>query len=314
MIKDLKLWRFVEETLAEGRPVALLVVTASWGSSPGRRGFKMAVSRDAFEGSIGGGVMEVSLAEEARLLVTDGAEFESVQKKQVHRKASEAASGMICSGEQTVFRKVLLPQDLPAVRECIVAERDGAHRVLELGPELFLLSNPDSSRSDSAIYRESIGVSDELTIVGGGHCSLALSKLMSDLGFRVKVFDDRPGLSTLEGNTYADRIEVIDEYSRIAEQIAGGPRSYVAVMTIGFVHDKVVIRELIDKEFAYFGVLGSKAKMAVLLKELEEEGVDKNKLRRIRTPIGLKINSRTPEEIAVSIAAEIISIKNKALI
>ena len=72
----------------------------------------------------------------------------------------------------------------------------------------------------------------------------------------------------------------------------------------------VVIRQLIDHDVRYFGVLGSKAKMAALMKELREEGYPAEKLARIRTPIGLPINSRTPEEIAVSIAAEVISVKN----
>ena len=81
-------------------------------------------------------------------------------------------------------------------------------------------------------------------------------------------------------------------------------------MTLGYKFDEIVIRKLFDKNFKYFGVLGSKAKMKTLLKTLEKEGFDKEKIARIRTPIGLKINSHTPEEIAVSIAAEIIAVKN----
>ncbi|HKX83448.1 MAG TPA: XdhC family protein, partial [Pyrinomonadaceae bacterium] len=69
--------------------------------------------------------------------------------------------------------------------------------------------------------------------------------------------------------------------------------------------------QLIRKDFKYFGVLGSKAKMATLMKELRSEGYDEEKLKKIHTPIGLPINSRTPEEIAVSIAAEIIAVKNR---
>ena len=67
---------------------------------------------------------------------------------------------------------------------------------------------------------------------------------------------------------------------------------------------------MIDKNFKYFGVLGSRAKMKTLLKNLETQGFDKEKLARLSTPIGLEINSHTPAEIAVSIAAEIIKVKN----
>jgi xanthine dehydrogenase accessory factor len=81
-------------------------------------------------------------------------------------------------------------------------------------------------------------------------------------------------------------------------------------MTLGYASDELVIRALIDKDFRYFGVLGSNAKMSIMLRKLIKEGLPANKLSSIRTPIGLPIRSRTPEEIAVSIAAEIISVKN----
>ncbi len=81
-------------------------------------------------------------------------------------------------------------------------------------------------------------------------------------------------------------------------------------MTVGYKFDEIVIRGLLDKDFKYFGVLGSKAKMATLFKNLTKEGFSKEKLNKIHTPIGLPINSRTPEEIAVSITAEIIAVKN----
>ena len=83
-------------------------------------------------------------------------------------------------------------------------------------------------------------------------------------------------------------------------------------MTLGYKTDEVVIRKLLDKKFKYFGALGSKAKMRILLRDLEKEGLPKEKLAAIHTPIGLPINSQTPEEIAVSIAAEIIAVKNSA--
>jgi xanthine dehydrogenase accessory factor len=81
-------------------------------------------------------------------------------------------------------------------------------------------------------------------------------------------------------------------------------------MTLGYESDATVIRKLFDRDFKYFGVLGSRAKMATLWRQLKNEGFYAEKLNRIRTPIGIEINSRTPEEIAVSIAAEIIAVKN----
>lgn len=130
------------------------------------------------------------------------------------------------------------------------------------------------------------------------------------MDFYISLFDDRAKLNTVEKNKFVNEKKIIDSYENIADFVADGKNVYTVVMTLGYKFDEIVIRKLFDKSFKYFGVLGSKAKMKTLLKNLEEEGFDKEKLSRIHTPIGLQINSRTPEEIAVSIAAEIIAVKN----
>jgi xanthine dehydrogenase accessory factor len=159
-------------------------------------------------------------------------------------------------------------------------------------------------------YEERLGHKNDLYIVGGGHCALALSDLMSKMDFYIRLFDDRPELNTLDKNSFAHEKRVIDSYETIDEFVPSSPDAYVVVMTLGYKFDEIVIRQLIHKDFKYFGVLGSKAKMATLLRNLKAEGFPADRLDRIHTPIGLPINSHTPEEIAVSIAAEIISVKN----
>jgi xanthine dehydrogenase accessory factor len=133
---------------------------------------------------------------------------------------------------------------------------------------------------------------------------------MSKMDFHISLFDDRPELNTIEKNRFAHQIRIVDSYVKIGDEIAAGDRSYVVVMTLGYRSDETVIRSLIDKDFKYFGVLGSNAKMSVMLRKLSKEGLPAEKLDRIRTPIGIPIHSRTPEEIAISIAAEIIAVKN----
>lgn len=335
MRDEVALWQFAAEQLQHGQFVLLLIVAESSGSSPGRSGYKMAVGADGtLVGSIGGGVMEVNLVERGRdLLLTKGSHRdgsktradESFIVQQIHQKNSNDASGMICSGKQTVIFRLLTPEDTTAV--------DGAIRALELRQRFFLTVTstsfslePTEDRTSSAygdediyferlsngdfVFCERTGHKNELYIVGGGHCSLALSELMSRMDFHIRLFDDRPELNTLEKNKFAHEIKIIDGYEQIGEFIPSGPNTYVVVMTLGYVSDEIVIRSLIDKDLKYFGVLGSKAKMAVLLKTLEKEGFPADGLSRIHTPIGVPINSHTPEEIAVSIAAEIISVKN----
>jgi xanthine dehydrogenase accessory factor len=314
--KELELWHFIRERLAPGPGVMLLVVESSSGSSPGRRGYKLAVAGSGeLVGSIGGGVMEVALVERSREILASGLEkgyFASVD--QVHQKNSPNSSGMICSGRQTVILKHLHGGDIAAADAMIAAvQLRNRTATLLISGDRFGLETIERNVSDlpaSVEYRETIGILDQLVIIGGGHCALALSELMSKLDFRISIFDDRPQLNTIQKNEFAHEITIIDSYERIGEHVNSAPNTYVVVMTLGYKFDEIVVRRLIGRDFRYFGVLGSRAKMATMLRELERDGLPKERLAAIHTPIGLPINSHTPEEIAVSIAAEIIQVRN----
>lgn len=304
----------------------LLVVAASSGSSPGRAGYKMAVAADGeLCGSIGGGVMELDLVEQSRALLSEPGAIatgftEATLIEQVHQKNSPNRSGMICSGKQTVILKLLTLEDVETVDRIVDSLRQQKPVAFEISNLKFQIveSVPDESRQyfskpkdTDFTYIEKLGLKNELIIIGGGHCALALSEIVSKLDFRISIFDDRPELNTIEKNEFADDITIIDKYDKIGDFIPNGDNIYVVVMTLGYKFDGIVIRALFDHTFKYFGVLGSKAKMATLMNELRDEGFDPDRLTRIHTPIGLPINSRTPEEIAVSIAAELIIIKNQ---
>lgn len=321
MSKELEIWEFAAERLRQNEQLMLLIVAASTGSSPGRKGFKMIVAKDELSGSIGGGVMEVNLVEQARALLSVApAASDSFLKEQVHQKNAQNPSGMICSGKQAVIFFKLDPSHLETVFEIVDALEKTEPKVLRLTPDEFRVKASASEEppkggtqnEEDFFYEEKLGYQNKLFIIGGGHCALALSELMSKMDFYISLFDDRPNLNTLDKNKFVDEKNIIESYEKIAEVIASGENNYVVVMTLGYSSDELVIRKLLDKEFKYFGVLGSKAKMATLLRDLEKEGFSKEKLARIHTPIGLQINSQTPEEIAISIAAEIIAVKNSA--
>ena len=317
MTKELKSWQFIAERLMQNQRVGLLVVAESSGSSPGRQGFKMAVTVDEIAGSVGGGVMEVSLVESARKKL-DGRGQSSEVIEQIHQKDSPNTSGMICSGKQTVVLIRLDLGNLETVNKIVFSLKNNQPKVLKISNSEFQIADETSEDfkykfergDDIFLFSEKLGVRNKLFIVGGGHCALALSELMSKMDFHISLFDDRPNLNTLAKNEFVDEKRILDSYENIGGFVSSGDDHYVVVMTLGYKFDEVVIRELFDKEFKYFGVLGSKVKMAVLFSELEKEGFDKNRLDKIHTPIGVRINSQTPEEIAVSIAAEIIAVKN----
>lgn len=323
MNKEIEIWQFAAERLKRAEPVVLLVVADSAGSSPGRRGFKMIVAEDDLAGSIGGGVMEVALVEQARSQITDP-KFQNKIIEQIHRKNVPHASGMICSGWQKVILVNLSGEHYKRIRHIPrYLESPPKHRrYLRITPDEFCVASFgrfkdhfdfkfEQNKSDEFVYEEKLtGFRNNLFIVGGGHCALALSEIAAKLDFHIALFDDRADLNTLAKNRFAHEKTIIESYEKIGEFIPPGQNNYVVVMTLGYRFDEIVIRKLFDKDFKYFGVLGSKAKMKTLLKNLEREGFDQERLNGIRTPVGLKINSRTPAEIAVSIAAEIIAVKN----
>lgn len=302
----------------------LLVVAESEGSSPGRAGFKMAIATaGALHGSIGGGIMEVKLAELGKKLLQESAQQPFI-KKQVHSKnVALNQSGMICSGEQTILYFLLTTDHEPVVGNCIDQIQLQKKGILTIGSKDHIASftiDPDVSirehtkfeKEDDAnfIYRENLGYPDHLYIIGGGHCALALSDLMSKLHFYIHVWDDRPHLNTMEQNMAAHEKKTLDSYVRTGDNLPSGDNIYVVVMTQGYRSDLEVLLSMKNNSFGYLGVLGSETKINLLRNELEKNNFPVELAAHMHAPIGIKINSHTPEEIAVSIAAEIIRHRN----
>ena len=148
-------------------------------------------------------------------------------------------------------------------------------------------------------------------IIGGGHVGLALSELMSFLGFFIKVYDDRPGLKTLWQNNFVDEKIIIPGYDQLNDFFTATENDFVVIMTVGYRTDKIVLKQLTGRHFFYLGLLGSSHKIETLFKELREDNVPQKWLDTIFSPVGVAIDSKTTKEIAVSIAAEIIREKNK---
>ncbi|MDA9774041.1 XdhC family protein [Saprospiraceae bacterium] len=313
----MKFWQHLLSKLQAEQNVYLLTVIANEGSSPGRKGFKMLIAEDGFiHGSIGGGVMEFKLVEEAKeLLQADTQPI--LLKKQIHRGHKEHGSGMICSGEQTVVFHPLDSSKIPMINElvhCLANYEQGQLSItcdkIEFTKDVQEQKFECKIESDiDWIFKEQIGAQNTLYLVGGGHVSMAVSALFVTLGFHVVVFDNRENLNTLELNETAHQKQVVD-FNNIKKHIVEGKQSYVAIMTNKYTDDKRVLSQLLRTDLAYIGVLGSKAKLEVMWEVLRREGFTDAELDKVYAPIGIPIKSQTPNEIAVSIAAELIKIKN----
>jgi xanthine dehydrogenase accessory factor len=317
----MKFWQHLLTKLQqEQQSVYLLTVIENSGSSPGRKGFKMLVAQDGFIfGSIGGGIMEFTLVEEIKELLTLK-ELPIFFKKQLHQGNGKDKSGMICSGEQTMIFHPLNSAHILLIETIINCLQNNQQKTLSLSPTgIELIENRISERYQTVItsaidwnFKELIGFKETLYIVGGGHVGLAVSQLFRQLGFHVVVFDNRDNLNTLEVNNFAHEKHVID-YLEIGKHIKQGNDSYVAIMTNKYTDDKLVLSKIIRNQHKFIGILGSKAKLKTMWEVLQKEGFALDELNQIHAPIGLSIKSQTPEEIAVSIAAEIIREKNEKL-
>lgn len=319
-MKDIKKWKLIYNSLSDNMPVMLLYVLESKGSSPGRQGFFMAVNANGeMEGSIGGGIMEHKFVEMAKERLKQQGSKEQELKKQIHDKsAANNQSGMICSGEQTIFLYPVREKDLNTVQKIIQTLEENKNGTLILSSDGILFSDAIPEKdfefsfqsNESWEYKEKTGYKNKLFIIGGGHCSLAFSKLMQTMDFYVQVYDDRKNLKTMLENDTVHENHFVNDYAELGSSIPAGSNHYVVIMTFGYRTDTIAIKALLNKEFKYIGVLGSKKKMDKLFEDYRSEGIDESLLQRIHTPIGLDIKSQTPEEIAVSIAAEIIKVKN----
>ncbi len=167
--------------------------------------------------------------------------------------------------------------------------------------------DPGVCGGEVELFIEPLLVTPTVLIIGAGHVGRALTHLAKWSGFRVLLADDRPGLCTPEECPGADEY-LGGPTAQTLDQIKLTPQTYVAMVTRGYPIDVEILPMLLRSPVAYIGVIGSQRRWLTAAKALRERGVDDVDLARIHAPIGIEINAETPEEIAVSIMAEIIRI------
>ena len=322
-MKCMATWHFIEQQMEEGNPVMLLYVLDSQGTTPGKQGYCMAVAYEGsasplgMEGTIGGGMIEHDCVEEARKKLQSGDKNPGI-KKFTHRSGRITNGKSKPSGELLIFLYPLQEKDRDVIRTIIQSLQSNQNGTLILtasgisfresapAKDFEFVMNSDTQWK----YMEKTGYKSRLYIIGGGHCSLALSRLMTGMDFYIRIYDDRSQLKSMLINDAAHEKHVVSGYEEISSLIESGDDHYVVIMTMSSEKDEVALRALDGKKFRYVGMLGSRSKVQSLMKEYKREGLNYEWLSQVHAPIGLSIKSHSPEEIAVSIAAEIIQVKN----
>ncbi|MCR4656604.1 MAG: XdhC family protein [Lachnospiraceae bacterium] len=159
------------------------------------------------------------------------------------------------------------------------------------------------------IYHEKLGHEKKLVICGCGHVSIPVIRLAKMVGFKVTAIDDRPEFADKAKEAGADLV-ISGTFKKALGSIDGDPFTYYVIVTRGHRWDEECLFEICGKKHAYIGMMGSKRRIAMAKESLLNEGIDRSIIDSLHSPIGLEIGSETPEEIAVSVMAEIIQVKN----
>lgn len=186
----------------------------------------------------------------------------------------------------------------PHLREILVPE---GRKLAAFGEARYL-----ALESGEEVYLEGFTTPPTLIILGGGHVGKAVSSLAAMLGFRIFVVDDRKEFANPERFPEAAGT-VVAEYAAGLQQLEINANSDILIATRGHRYDDIALRAAIDTPARYIGLLGSKRKSLLIFRGLLESGATLEQLRRVRAPVGLAIGALSPEELAVSIMAEIIA-------
>jgi xanthine dehydrogenase accessory factor len=328
----------------QGKPIALATVVETWGSSPRQAGARMAVAGDmAMVGSVSGGCVETAVVQEAIDCLAD-----QRPRLLTYGVSDDTAwnVGLACGGKMSIFVE---PLDLGwweyasngarqnhALTTVTILEGDHAGKKIVCDfTEINTYARPTLTTEqlrtltgvayESLDHRKSRRVTADglalmvevhrppprLVIIGGAHISVALHQFAKQIGFRVVLIDPRRVFATAE--RFPDLERMLHSYpDKALLEVGIDEETYIAVLTHDPKIDDPALITALPSAAPYVGVLSGKRSHEQRLERLRAAGVSDDLLARINTPIGLEINARTPEEIALSVMAEIVAVRNGA--
>lgn len=325
-----ELFSKLHQMLKDGENAVLVTIVAGSGSTPRGAGARMLVDKNGrLSGTIGGSTVEYRAINIAREALAEG---KSGTKAFVLRRNEVEDLGMICGGDVKVFFQVVttaLTEIVEQILSCYERDED-AWLITDLTDESawkmgvysqqtnlpfdiqyealnsLIRKNAVLQEYDNRLYYcEPLIQAGKVVVFGGGHVAQELVPLLNRVGFRCTVFDDREEFASRSLFPDADQV-ILGEFSRVEEFVDIRARDYVVIMTRGHAWDYAVEEQVLRVETAYTGLIGSKTKIAAIKEKLRSAGISDEKIDLVHTPIGLPIKAKTPAEIAVSVAAEVI--------
>lgn len=313
----MNVWRAALDLLRDGQAGALATVARVRGSTPVPAGVKMLVGGEGrLLGTVGGGCVEADVIAAAL-----DAQRRGRPAIVTHHLNADLAGdlGLSCGGTVDIFVEPLIPD--PAYAAVLEAAARADAGIVTTATEwtggprkTFQPVSPERAGSGAAasLSRDRRQVIERLVpaprviVFGAGHVGAAIARAADAAGFRVVVIDDRPEFA--DARAFPDRVTVAaSELDDALAQFPIGPLDAVIIATRGHRHDAVILERVAASPASYVGLLGSKRKKAVVTKGLAAAGVPRVALARVRVPVGLAIGAVTPEEIAVSVVAELVA-------
>ena len=258
--------------IEENIDFAIAKVIETKGSAPRKRGAAMIMTPEGnFYGTVGGGLLEARTQDLCRKVMEtkENITYEFILDEQ---QQGENALAMGCGGDATIQ------------------------------VDYIDTKNPGN-------FIEEFKLKSDAYIFGGGHVAYALEPLLRHVDFTTTIIDDREEYSNPERYPKAERTIVCDDFDHCFDELETDDDSYIVIVTRGHRGDLKVLRQALQKANAYIGMIGSKRKNRLLYDELLKEGFTQEQLDYVHAPIGIEIKSETPEEIGISIVAEMIQVR-----
>ena len=335
------------ELLKSGEDFVQATILSSEGSTPRGAGTSMLIKKDgAIIGTVGGGPLEGNIMATAPEVF---AGEKAIVRSYVFDGNDAAAVGAICGGSATVlidYIKAADSDNLTFFEELYDAARSGSRsRIVTIVPQSgdfaerkqclwlsdgslagtggcdseivgILEESGDSYHAftcleNRLIYVTPVGTNGTVYIFGAGHCGQKLSDVLYTIGFETVVIDDREEFCNATRFPNADRLIVPEEIQKPFDDTVFDGDSYIVIVTRGHAHDELVLRHALKTDAYYIGMIGSSKKRGALYARLLADGYTQSHLDRIHSPIGLDIGADSPEEIAISIAGELIQTRAK---
>ena len=280
-----------------GRRVALCVVVATRGSTPQPAGVMVCVDESAaVVGTLGGGCVEADVRRQAHQQLGAGAGRLVTFKLDADFGNDD---GMICGGEMDVAICPLNPND-------DIGPYVAAAKALKTGAAIIPIRIRQNEQQLE--YRVHLEAAPKLLLAGAGHISRVLADVAQRIGFEVHVIDDRTDYANDHRFPPPVIVHVGDIARSLKKQVRDGV-AYVVIVTRGHKNDEAALGAVLGSQAKYIGMIGSRRKIKVIFDDLRHAGASEPALAEVRAPIGLEIGAVTTGEIAISIAAELISVR-----